>query len=165
MEKYRFLEVGEQDLDFITSIYNYYIENTTVTYYIGSIDRDEVRKLVISGEERYKSFIILNGKGEKVGFAMVCRYKVRQAYDRTAEVVVYLNKEFAGRGAGSAALDFLEKEAAAQGIKVLISVISGDNEPSIKLFEKMGYEKCAHYKEVGEKFGKVLDVVAYQKLI
>lgn len=59
----------------------------------------------------------------------------------------------------------LEKMAKKTDIKVLIGVISGDNQQSIKLFEKCGFEKCAHFKKVGEKFGKILDVVAYQKIL
>jgi phosphinothricin acetyltransferase len=34
---------------------------------------------------------------------------------------------------------------------------------SIKLFQKLGYEKCAHFKRVGEKWGRVIDVVFFQK--
>ena len=59
----------------------------------------------------------------------------------------------------------LEKTAFKHGIKVLIGIISGDNQSSIKLFEKCGFEKCGHYKQVGEKFGKILDVVSYQKIL
>jgi len=47
----------------------------------------------------------------------------------------------------------------------LLAIISGDNESSVQLFEKSGYEKCAHFKQVGEKFNKILDVVSYQKII
>jgi hypothetical protein len=32
-------------------------------------------------------------------------------------------------------------------------------------FKKSGYFRCAHMKNIGEKFGKVLDVVVYQKEI
>jgi L-amino acid N-acyltransferase YncA len=45
----------------------------------------------------------------------------------------------------------------------LIAVITGSNIESIKLFEKMGYIKCAHFKNVGEKSNQILDVVIYQK--
>lgn len=165
MESYNFRKVAERDLEFVRSIYNHYIEKTTVTWYIGNIDVDEVRGLVISKDDRYGSYMIENSAGEAVGFCLNSRYKVRQAYDRTAEIVVYLAPGFTGKGAGSAAVNFIEERSREKGIKVLISVISGDNEASIRLFEKLDYEKCAHYKEVGEKFGKVLDVVAYQKLL
>jgi L-amino acid N-acyltransferase YncA len=48
---------------------------------------------------------------------------------------------------------------------VLIGIISGDNINSIILFENCGFEKCGHYKQVGEKFNEILDVVSYQKII
>ena len=46
-----------------------------------------------------------------------------------------------------------------------MGIITAENESSVKLFERMGYEKCGHFKQVGEKFGRILDVVAYQKLL
>jgi len=45
----------------------------------------------------------------------------------------------------------------------LIATLSGDNIASIRLAEARNFEKCAHLKNVGEKFGKILDVVMYQK--
>ena len=59
----------------------------------------------------------------------------------------------------------LEQQAKEGGLKNLIGIISGDNEESMALFEKSGYFKCAHYRNVGEKFNKILDVVAFQKEI
>ena len=47
----------------------------------------------------------------------------------------------------------------------LLFRITFKNSGSIKLFEKQGYEKSGHIKNVGEKFGRVLDVVFYQKEI
>jgi len=62
-------------------------------------------------------------------------------------------------------LEYLEKVAKRNGISVLIGIISGDNENSIRLIENCGYEKCGHFKQIGEKFNKILDVVSYQKII
>jgi phosphinothricin acetyltransferase len=78
---------------------------------------------------------------------------------------LYLRPEFSGKGIGSDVLVFLEKFAIGNGIRVLIASISGENSASIKLFTRAGYEKCAHYREVGEKFGRILDVVDYQKIL
>ena len=72
---------------------------------------------------------------------------------------------FKGRGIGKAAVQYLEKLATSIGIRNIIAVITYDNKNSIKLFERAGYEKCAHFKQVGEKFGEILDVVAYQKML
>ena len=62
-------------------------------------------------------------------------------------------------------LKMMEQVARSNGIKVLIGIISGENQPSIRLFEKCGYEKCGHYRQVGEKFGRLLDVVSYEKIL
>lgn len=63
------------------------------------------------------------------------------------------------------AVKYIEGFAKNKNIHVLVATICGENSGSINLFEKNGYTKCAHYKEVGEKFGQFLDVVAYQKII
>jgi L-amino acid N-acyltransferase YncA len=59
----------------------------------------------------------------------------------------------------------MEGFAKGQGIRVLITHSTGDNAASIRMVEKNGYDKCAHYRQVGEKFGQRLDVVAYQKIL
>ena len=66
---------------------------------------------------------------------------------------------------GNEVLAYLENMARNAGISVVIGIISGDNGSSIKLFEKNGYEKYGHFKQIGEKFNKILDVVYYQKIL
>jgi phosphinothricin acetyltransferase len=51
------------------------------------------------------------------------------------------------------------------GIHVLVGTLTAENAASVRLFEKAGYVKCAHLKNIGEKFGRILDVVIYQKEI
>ena len=60
---------------------------------------------------------------------------------------------------------FIEKEAKQRGLKNLLGIITGENQASIDLFSKVGYNNCATFKNVGEKFGRILDVVAYKKEI
>jgi L-amino acid N-acyltransferase YncA len=49
--------------------------------------------------------------------------------------------------------------------RVMVGTICGDNRAGIRLMENAGFSKCAHLKNIGEKFGRVLDVVIYQKEI
>ena len=159
-----FADLTEADLEFVMEIYNFYIENSTATYYTENISIDELKEFIPVQHIKYKSFLI-NIDNEPIGFCYISQYKKRQAYDRTAELSLYLKPGYTGRGIGNIALAYLEKKAKDNGISVLIGIISEDNENSIKLFEKNGYEKCAHYKQVGEKFNKILDVVSYQKIL
>jgi L-amino acid N-acyltransferase YncA len=164
MPDVKFVDITEDDFVFIKDIYDFYIQNTTSTYYTEKISIAELKEFIPYGNEKYKSFLIIY-KNESCGFCYLSQYKKREAYSRTAEVSLYLKPEFTGLGIGKIALDYLEKVAKQNGISVLIGIISGDNINSIKLFENYGFEKCGHYKQVGEKFNKILDVVSYQKIL
>ncbi len=159
-----FFEITDQDLELIQEIYNYYVEHSTATYYTEKVSIVELKEFLPVQHEKYRSFMIKH-ENECCGFCYLSQYKKRQAYDRTAEVSVYLKPGYTGKGIGKVALEHLGRVAKENGISVLIGVISGDNENSIKLFERNGYEKCGHLKQIGEKFNKILDVVFYQKII
>ena len=125
---------------------------------------DDMRKLVFFTNPKYKTFVMLE-KQRLCGYVLLTRYKSREAYDGTAEVTIYLHLDTLGKGLGSLALTSIEEIARQQQFHVLIGIICGENSRSINLFEKHGYTKCAHYREVGKKFGRWLDVVDYQKIL
>ena len=159
-----FLKLQEKDLPVIKEIYDWYIKNSTATFHTEPISIDQLKEFIYINHPLYNSYLICIGE-EIAGYCFLTYYKKRQAYDRTAEVTLYLRTEFHRRGIGKIAMDYLEKIARENGLKNLIGIITGDNESSIALFEKSGYTKCAHFKNVGEKFNKILDVVAFQKEI
>jgi phosphinothricin acetyltransferase len=159
-----FQELGEGDMNKVRDIYNFYILNTTATFHTEKISVEELNQSIYIGHPLYKSYLIL-AHDQVCGFCFLTHFKKRQAYDRTAEISIYLRPEFKAKGIGRQALELLEEQAEKKGIRVIIAVITHENEASIKLFEKTGYEKCAHYKQVGMKFNKLLDVVAYQKIL
>lgn len=157
-------DLKDSDFNLVKKIYDYYILNSTATFHTDPITIEELKSTIITGDLKYKSCLI-EYEGQTCGFCYLSQYKKRQAYDRTAEVTIYLKPEYSGRGIGSATLKMIENIAKSKEIWVLIGIISGDNQASMKLFEKCGYEKCAHFKKVGKKFDKILDVVAYQKIL
>lgn len=154
----------EKDLSLIKDIYNYYIANSTATFHTGSVGEDDLKDILPIGDSRFRSFVIYF-KNEVAGYCYLGRYKPRAAYDRTAEITIYLKPEFFGKGIGKEVMLQMEQKALEVGIVVLMGIITAENESSVKLFERLGYEKCGHFKQVGEKFGRILDVVAYQKLL
>ena len=158
------IELQEKDLEIVKEIYDHYILHSTATFYTDVLSIEELKKTINPGHPKYKSFLI-QYNNNICGYCYISQYKNRQAYDRTAEFTLYLKPEFTGKGIGKYAMEELEKIARKLNFKVLIGIISANNKQSIALCEKCGYEKCAHFKQVGEKFGKILDVVAYQKLI
>jgi L-amino acid N-acyltransferase YncA len=159
-----FEEMKEEYLEEVLSIYTYYILNTTVTFHIKPLSEQEMRALVFYDNPKHKAYV-MRYENILCGYVILEPYRTREAYAGTAEIAVYLKPECTGKGIGSSAIRFIEEVARRNGIHVLIAAISGDNDKSIKLFAKNGYSQCAHYKEVGRKFGKWLDVVDYQKIL
>lgn len=159
-----FAPVRENDLIAIREIYNYYILNTTATFHNELITIPELKDFLYINNPKYPSFV-MKEDDRIIGYCFLTRHKNRQAYDRTAELSIYLQPEFTGKGIGSGALHYLEDAARKAGICVIIGTLCGENHASIRLMEKNGYTQCAHLKNIGEKFGKILDVVMYQKEI
>ena len=159
-----FEPVEEKHIAPLRDIYNYYVENTTVTFHSEILDSEEMKGILFFKNPRFKSFAILNSN-EVVGYVILSYYKPRQAYDFTAEVTIYLHPEQTGKGIGSKAMEFIEKAACESKFHALLGVICAENDSSIKLFKKFGYWECAHFKEVGFKYNRLLDVVVYEKLL
>lgn len=161
---YEFEKVKEEHIACLLDIYTYYVLNTTATFHEKPLTINEMKELVIFTNPKYKAFVIKEGT-EICGYVILTQHKKREAYDSTGEITVYLKKDCIGKGIGSLAVKYIENVAKNKGFHALIATICGENEKSIRVFEKNGYEKCAHYREVGRKFGNWLDVVAYHKLI
>jgi phosphinothricin acetyltransferase len=160
----RLIDLKVIDFNHVKEIYDYYILNSTATFHKDLISIEELKSVILIAHPKYKSFLI-DYEGETCGYCYISQYKKRPAYDRTAEITIYLKPEYSGKGIGKETLKLLETVAKNNEISVLIGIITGENQASIRLFEKCGYEKCAHFKKVGEKFDRLLDVVAYQKII
>lgn len=164
MVQVSFLEITEAYLPQVLEIYNHYIENSTATFHIKPLTLEEMRRIVFFTDPRLKTYILLD-RENLAGYCILGKYKEREAYDITAEVTIYLHPKYTGRGIGSQALQFIEGVARENRFHSLLSGICGENSASIKLFEKNGYTRCAYYKEVGKKFGRLLDLVYYQKIL
>ena len=87
--KIEFVDLNEQDFSIIKEIYDYYIEHSTATYYTEKISLNELKEFIPINNEKYKSYLIRTDN-QICGFCCFAQYKKRQAYDRTAEVSVYL---------------------------------------------------------------------------
>lgn len=156
-------KLEEQDLGFVKEIYDYYTRHTTVVYFVACATIDELRGFIPIDNERYQSFVIETEAGDPCGFCYFSRFKSKEAFDISVELTLYLKPEFTGQGYGSQIIEQIEPYIRQGGFHNIMALISGENEASIRLFERCGYECCAHIREVAEKFGKKLDLKMYQK--
>ena len=152
----------EADLPGVLELYNHYTVTTTATFHPAPISMETLRELICLDHPWYKAFVICHD-GEMAGFCFLTAFKKIEPYNRTVELGVYLKPEFTRRGLGSQAVRHLEKVAAETGRKVVIASISGENSASLELFRSLQYDECAHFNRVGEKWGRAIDVVFFQR--
>jgi L-amino acid N-acyltransferase YncA len=159
-----FQRVTKENSNQVLPIYNWYVLNSTATFHLEAVDQEELGSMLSVGHAKYQSFVIVLDN-EVCGFCYLSQFRYKEAYDRSAEITLYLTPASSGKGIGKKTLAYLENVAKENDINNLIAVITSDNAASISLFEKDNYFKVGHLKKIGVKFGKALDVVSYQKEI
>lgn len=156
--------VNNFDVPFIKEIYNYYVKNTIITFEEEEINESDVLKRIEEITDKYP-WIVYEENKKTVGYAYASEWKDRSAYRYSAESTVYLKIDYSGKGIGSILLKELIEKAKSKNIHTLIGGIALPNEASIRLHEKYEFKKCAHFKEVGYKFGKWIDVGYWERII
>jgi phosphinothricin acetyltransferase len=107
-------------------------------------------------------WLVAEQTGQVVGYAYATRWKARSAYRFSVEATVYVAPERVGYGLGSRLYTQILPLLKAQPVRAVIGGIALPNEPSIALHEKFGFQKVAHFREVGFKFGRWIDVGYWQ---
>src|SRR6478672_2991709 len=86
-------------------------------------------------------------------------------YRYTVEHTVHVRETHWGRGVGRDLIETLTDHARQAGIRVMVAGIDGDNVDSIRFHERLGFLEVARMPEVGEKFGRRLDLVLMQRKV
>lgn len=102
--------------------------------------------------------------GQVDGYAYVTQFRDRAAYRFCGETSVYVAPDAQRTGIGNALLLATVNAAARAGFRELIAVIGDSaNEASIGLHAACGFERAGLLQQVGEKFGRRLDIVLMQR--
>ena len=103
--------------------------------------------------------------GSVVGYSTFGDFRHWPGYRRTVEHSVYVRADMRGRGVGAALVKPLFGFAADLGKHVMVAGIDAANPASIRLHERLGFERAGFLREVGTKFGCWLDLVFMQLLL
>lgn len=146
-----------EDAAAISEIYNYYVTDTVVTFEIDPIDAKTMRQRIEEISARFP-YLVYEQDGKVLGYCYASTWRSRAAFDHTVETTVYLHKEWIGKGLGHLLYQELVGRLRTANFHVAVAGITLPNTQSVALHEKFGFRKVAHFTEVGNKFGKWLDV-------
>lgn len=151
------------DAEQIAEIYNYYVLNTHHTFESEPLSAEEMQKRIRETSENYP-YLVAEVDGEIQGYVYAAQFKLRQAYKHSVEVSIYVRNQAKQKGIGSELYKKLLEELKETDVHALMAGISLPNEASVRFHEKLGYEKVAHFREVGYKLGRWVDVGFWEML-
>jgi phosphinothricin acetyltransferase len=98
-----------------------------------------------------------------IGFAAFGDFRSWPGYRFTVEHSVHIRADRRGQGVGQALMQPLITRACALGKHIMIAGVDADNAASIRFHERLDFVRVAHFREVGFKFGRWLDLVFLQR--
>jgi L-amino acid N-acyltransferase YncA len=145
----------------VCAIYNHYVGATTITFEESPVSVDEMAQRIkdVSANLAWYVFLL---DGQVVGYAYATPWRTRSAYRLSAESTVYVSPDHPRLGIGSRLYRKLIEDLRGRGIHVVLGGIALDNPASVALHETLGFEKVAHFKDVGRKFERWVDVGYWQ---
>ncbi len=152
-----------EDAEAVAEIYNYYITDTHHTFETELVSVEMMAARITAVSKRFP-FLVADLDGTVTGYAYAVRFKLREAYEHSAEVSIYVKSDEKQRGLGTSLYSKLFEELADTHVHAIIAGIALPNDSSVKFHEKLGFEKVAHFREVGYKLGRWIDVGYWEKM-
>ena len=158
-------DAREEDLPAVLAIYNDVLTTSTAIY---SDQPTTLEDRLAWWQGRVRAgypVLVAEDESGLTGFASFGDFRSWPGYRFTVEHSVYVRADRRGCGVGAALMTPLIDRATALGKHVLIAGVDADNAASLRFHERLGFERVAHFREVGFKFGRWLDLVFLQRTL
>ena len=154
-----------EDAEQIAEIYNHYVLTSTITFEEEPVSAAEMAHRISEVQAASLPWLVATRNHRVIGFAYAHKWKARAAYRYSTEVTVYLRSGLGNSGTGSRLYAQLFAALKAAGVHAVMGGVALPNEASLRLHQKFGFEQVAHFKEVGFKFNRWIDVTYWQLIL
>ncbi len=158
-------DVIASDAGAIATIYNPYVTETVITFEKIPVTSAEILSRIENILNSGFPYIVAEKDNRVIGYAYAGQWRSRAAYKHTVETSIYLAQEVIGHGAGTTLYKELLERLRQLEIHVVLGGITLPNPVSVRLHEKLGFTKVAHFNEAGYKFGRWLDVGFWELIL
>jgi phosphinothricin acetyltransferase len=149
----------EADLPAIVEIYNAAIRGRVSTAQLDQVSVAQRLPWFHEHSATSHPLWIAEVDGGVAGWFSFHSYIKRAAYGATAEVSVYVGEQFRRRGVGKALLEKAIADSSRLKLTALIGNIFAHNTASLRLFERMGFERWGFLPGVARVDGIARDLV------
>ena len=152
-EEMKIRDAVEADLSAIIDIYNVAIATRMSTAQLEPVTVESRRRWLSEHSPDRRPFWVTEIDGQIAGWLTIKSFLPRCAYSGTVELSVYVNEKFRRRGVGRALLEETIARAAQLEIMAMVGLIFAHNEPSLKLFKRLGFERWGLLPRVAQLDG------------
>ncbi len=156
--------MAQPDIPAVNDIYNYYIENTAITFDIEpkTIKEREAWFAQFADYGRHQCLVALDGENLR-GWACSGPFRPKAAYNTSVETSIYLAPDAGGHGIGTLLYDALFASLAREDVHMALAGITQPNDASNALHRGFGFKDVGTFRQVGRKFDKYWDVLWMEK--
>jgi L-amino acid N-acyltransferase YncA len=151
-------QATEADLPALLVIYNDIIVNTTAVWHNDPHTLAMRQEWFAIKQEQGFPVFVAEEEEEIVGFSTIGPFRQWIGYRFTVENSVYVASGSRGKGVAKLLMPPLIDAARELKLHAIVAGIEAENEASIALHKKFGFTEVAHFKEVGYKFDKWMDL-------
>ncbi|MGP5199324.1 GNAT family N-acetyltransferase [Brachybacterium alimentarium] len=148
------------------AVYNHVVQHTTAIWNDDTVDvRNRADWIAARQQADFPVLVAVDEAGAVLGYASYGPWRPHDGYRHTVEHSVHVREGLRGRGIGTLLLQAVIDRARAQGRHVMIAGVDAGNEASLRMHERLGFERTGVLREVGTKFGRWLDLAFLQLVL
>lgn len=155
-------DATEADLPTIMDIYNDAVASTTAIWNDVQVDLANRQDWFSARKARDFPVLVADVGGAVAGYASYGDWRAFEGFRNTVEHSVYVHKDHRGAGIGRDLMQALVERAGQGGIHVMVACVEAGNAASVRLHESLGFRNVGTFSEVGEKFGRWLDLTCLE---
>ena len=148
----------------ICEIYNQGIEERVATLETELRTPEERRQWMAARGARHP-VVVAERDGRVVGWASLNAFNPRRAYDHVADLSVYVDRAWRGKGVGRRLIDHVTALARQLTYHKIVLAAFPENAQGMALYERVGFRTVGIYREQGQLDGKWVDVIVMEKLL
>jgi phosphinothricin acetyltransferase len=152
-------DATDSDLPAIVEIYNAAIVTRVATAQLEPVALEHCRDWLRQHSPEQYPFWVAESDGCVAGWLSLKRFLPRCAYRGTVEVSVYVDEKFRRRGVARRLLEEAIRCGPSLGASAMVGLIFGHNEPSLALFEHLGFRRWGLLPAVAQVEGVERDLL------
>ncbi|MGB3532378.1 MAG: N-acetyltransferase family protein [Microcoleaceae cyanobacterium] len=143
-------DAQQTDLSSIVEIYNASVHGRMATADLEPVSVESRRQWYEEHPPESRPIWVMETEDKIIGWLSFQSFYGRPAYQKTAEISIYIHPAYHGQGIGKKLLNEAIQRSPQLGLKTLMAFIFAHNIPSIKLFEKLGFQQWGYLPRVAQ---------------